>query len=42
LALDLQQDFHALERCGDEGLGDGGEETGRADLADCELAVFDW
>jgi hypothetical protein len=37
----LQKDFHALERCRDDGLGDGGEEAGGADLGDGELIVFD-
>ena len=41
MALDLEEDFHALEGCGDDCLGDGGEEAGGADLGDGELAVFD-
>jgi hypothetical protein len=32
--LDLEEDFDALEGCGDDGLGDGGEEAGGADLGD--------
>jgi hypothetical protein len=34
LALDLQEDFYALEGRGDDGLGDGGEEASGADLGD--------
>ena len=39
--MDLEKDFDALEGCGDDGLGDCGEEAGSADLGDGELAVFD-
>jgi hypothetical protein len=36
LALDLEEDFDALEGGGDEGHGDGGEEAGGGDLGDGE------
>lgn len=39
LALDLEEDFDALEGGGDESHGDGGEESGRGDLADAVLVV---
>ena len=39
LALDLEDDFDALEGGGDEGHGDGGEEAGGGDLADGEGGV---
>ena len=34
LALQLQEHFHALEGCGDDGHGDGGEEACGTDLGD--------
>lgn len=39
--MNLEEDFDALERGGDDGLGDGGEEAGGADLSNGELGVFD-
>lgn len=39
LALDLEEDFDALEGGGDEGHGDGGEEAGGGDLGDGEGGV---
>ena len=36
LALDLEEDFDALEGSGDEGHGDGGEEAGGGELGDGE------
>ena len=39
MALDLEEDFDALEGGGDEGHGDGAEEAGEGDLRD---AVGGW
>lgn len=41
LALDLKQDFDALEGSGDERHGDSAEEAGGRDLGDGEGVVFD-
>jgi len=41
LALDLEEDFDALEGGGYEGLRDGGEETGGGELADGEAGGGD-
>ena len=38
----MQEHFYALERCGDDGHGDGAEEAGGGDLCDAELVVFDF